>query len=82
MDETQHFVSICNDTIYMPNKPTTDATTEYEDSNGAQTYRWLVPFDECGVTATLDNTDVNNVFTKYDLYLNANREVFKMKNSR
>ena len=63
----------------MPHKPSTGAGADYEDSNGDQTYRWLVPFDECGVTATLDNTDVNNVFTKYDLYLNANREVFKMK---
>jgi len=56
-------------------KPSTGAGADYEDSNGDQTYRWLVPFDECGVTATLDNTDVNNVFTKYDLYLNANSAV-------
>ena len=59
----------------MPNKPTTDSTAAFEDSNGDQTYRWLVPFDECGVTATLDSTDPNNIFTKYDLYLNSNRKI-------
>ena len=59
----------------MPKKPSTATTTV--DSDGTQTYQWLVPLNECGVTASLDSTDPNNIFTKYDLYLNSNRNVSK-----
>ena len=60
---------------FMPKKPSTATTTV--DSDGTQTYQWLVPLNECGVTASLDSTDPNNIFTKYDLYLNSNRNVSK-----
>ena len=63
----------------MPNKPVTGAGTDFEDTDGEQTYRWLVPFNECGLTATLDSTDPNNIFTKYDLYLNSNRKISQDK---
>ena len=62
--------------IFIPKKPSTAATTV--DSDNAQTYQWLVPLNECGVVASVDNTDAANVFTKYDLYLNANRIVSKI----
>jgi len=62
-------------TIFIPNKPSTAAGTV--DSDGTQTYQWVVPLNECGVVASVDNTDPTKVFTKYDLYLNANRIVSK-----
>ena len=62
--------------IFIPKKPSTAATTV--DSDNTQTYQWLVPLTECGVVASVDNTDPANVFTKYDLYLNANRNVSKI----
>ena len=68
-------LAICNDTVLISNKPSTSGTIQ--DAAGDQTYQWTVPFNECGVTASLDSTDSNNIFTKYDLYLNSNRKVFK-----
>ena len=64
---------------FIPNKPATGAGTDFQDLDGAPTYKWLVPLTDCGVTATVDSTDATNVFTKYDLFLNSNRKVFKKK---
>ena len=63
-------------TIFIPNKPSTAAAVV--DSDNAQTYQWVVPLTDCGVVASVDNTDPTNVFTKYDLYLNPNRNVSKI----
>ena len=45
------------------------------DSNNAQSYQWLVPFDECEVTSYYDTV---GKYHKYDLFFNSNRKVFKM----
>ena len=54
-------------------KPFTSPTIV--DSDNAQTYQWLVPFDECEVTSYYDTVAK---YHKYDLFFNSNRKVFKL----
>ena len=63
-------MSFIND--LCPNKPST--AISIVDSDGNQTYQWVVPFNECAVAAAVYDTTNTNL--KYEVFLNPNRKVY------
>ena len=54
--------------ILIQNKPSTSNATL--DSDNAQAFQWVVPFNECEIDSSFDN---EKNYYKYDLFFNSHR---------